>query len=511
MTAALEHDSHDGVMRMTDCSTGTHPLLVSEGIVQMQEHDANQLHGDDASGRPAVAPAIHDDREAAEPGPAEASDAEPASSSWDQAPSDAPAASPGKSAHPPQDPLEDPQIAASMDIPAPGTPVDESALENHVDEIFRQLINDAAIEMGPRVQPAPLQPAANVDIVDGLLRLTMEEPIGEVGPQVQPAPLQPSGNANQPTRALSGRRPPRTLRHMAPREPSPAQAAPNASSDMTFSAAAFVLYALALGQAGMQPSSEAAAVAQTLDDVRTSKVGSAAAGDDAVADALIVEGKEAGSTSEADSSIGRDAATDNVEAKQDAGITRAEGASNKCTVSGDTEVLQKTNVSVFGEAVSRAAAIEDAEMNGEATFTGPEGTAGTEAATGLAQETKDAGNIGPQGASGRNHVIDDASAAESAAADSSTGTAALVSIADSSTAAASAQGNDYAPHQPPSDTTPSHQTPQGTYLPQSGHPQAQVTAGNLTDQITFCSTQYNFYLIFIMFCMGAKTAATSMN
>ena len=97
---------------------------------------------------------------------------------------------------------------------------------------------------------------------------------------------------------------------------------------------------------------------------------------------------------------------------------------------------------------------------------------------------------GPQGASGRNHVVDDASAAESAAIDSSTGTAALVSTVNSSTAAASAQGNDYTPHQAPPNTILFRgpcQAPQGTYLPQSGHQPAQVTAGNLADQVSFCS------------------------
>ena len=47
--------------------------------------------------------------------------------------------------------------------------------------------------------------------------------------------------------------------------------------------------------------------------------------------------------------------------------------------------------------VGSAAAEDNAmvEMNGEATFTGPEGTAGTENATGHAQVTKDAGNRAP--------------------------------------------------------------------------------------------------------------------
>ena len=36
-----------------------------------------------------------------------------------------------------------------MRTPAPGTLVDESALENDVDDIFRQLINDVASEVAP--------------------------------------------------------------------------------------------------------------------------------------------------------------------------------------------------------------------------------------------------------------------------------------------------------------------------------------------------------------------------
>ena len=229
-----------------------------EQHLQLQMQVAHPPLMDGASGPPlpSFTQGLQDDSHTAAADAAESSSAATPSHPWGHIASDFVAAN---SAHPPQDPPEDPQIAAPMDVPAPGTPVDESALENDVDEIFRQLINDAASEMGPRVQPAPLQPAANVDIVDGLLRQTMEEPIGEMGPQVQPAPLQPSANANQPTRAVFDRLAPRTLRHMASQEPSDVEPAPNASSDTTFSAAAFVLYALTLGQASMQPSSEAAA------------------------------------------------------------------------------------------------------------------------------------------------------------------------------------------------------------------------------------------------------------
>ena len=196
-----------------------------EQHLQLQMQVAHPPLMDGASGPPlpSFTQGLQDDSHTAAADAAESSSAATPSHPWGHIASDFVAAN---SAHPPQDPPEDPQIAAPMDVPAPGTPVDESALENDVDEIFRQLINDAASEMGPRVQPAPLQPSAN---------------------------------ANQPTRAVFDRLAPRTLRHMASQEPSDVEPAPNASSDTTFSAAAFVLYALTLGQASMQPSSEAAA------------------------------------------------------------------------------------------------------------------------------------------------------------------------------------------------------------------------------------------------------------
>ena len=105
----------------------------------MQVQEANQLHGDDASGQPAVAPVVHDDREAAEPGPTEASDAEPASSSWDQAASDAPAASPAQT--PPAAP-KDPRFGGSINAPTPGRSVNKPAQEqpDQVGSIFVVLL-----------------------------------------------------------------------------------------------------------------------------------------------------------------------------------------------------------------------------------------------------------------------------------------------------------------------------------------------------------------------------------
>ena len=446
------------VTRMTDCFTGTHVLLVSEGSVLVQEREADQLYGDDASGRPAVVPAVHDHdgrhREAAEPAVAEASDAEPAAFSWDQAASDASAADPGIPAHPPQDPPEGLRIAAPMDIPAPGTPVDESALENDVDEIFRQLINDAASEVGPPVQPAPLQPAAHVDIVDGLLRQTMEESIGEMGPQVQSAPLQPSGNANQPTRALSGRRPLRTLRHMAPWEPSQAQAAPNASSDTTFSAAAFILYAFALGQASMQPSSEAGAATQMMDDVSTGQVGSAAARDDGTADALTTEGNEADSNIEADGFVSRDAASAD-EVSQDAGISMGALIRDSATADATTGQVNEDGGISEVEADSHASTATpnvNTEAKDDAGITGDDDAPSNET-VGDDNEQASEGHLS------REEVKSDASAAASAARDSSAGNAAMASTADStSTAAAPSLAG----------------TPQGPTSPQVAHPTSRA-------------------------------------
>ena len=254
--------------------------------------------------------------------------------------------------------------------------------------------------------------------------------------------MQPFGDGNESTRAEFDRRAPLTLRHLAPQESFHAQPAPNASSDMTSSAAAFVLFAIALGQASMQPNSEAAAAAQMLNDVSIGKADSAA-GNDATADALTVEGNETGSISEAGSFVSRDAASSNG-VSQDAGITKGACGRNSATAGASMSAVREGgSMNEADSPASAAAPHVNTEASQDAGISGAADAISKETAGGDAEE---ADVTRCQGHLSREEIASGAIAAESASRESSSGNAAVDST--STAAAPSLAGTPHGPFSP---------------------------------------------------------------
>ena len=318
MTVTFLAVTHSSMM-LTDCYT------LIEGRMQLQVHEAEQLCNDHAQGMPSSAREVQDASNDAAAAPAEGS-----SGLGDYAAPDAPSPNdlitPDDMAPTPQDQSVDPRI----DMDSPGSPANESAPRNDVNDILSQLTDDV---------------------------------VGEVGPSGQPASVQLSGDADQPTRATFNRLPSRSVHHQEPQELPTAEQGPTVSSGRNLSPAVLFMLIFTLGRASMQPI-PGIDVASHMEDASVSEVDSVledgASNDNGIADANSREADGDGCSNGTHSLATGDDAGVKQGMMEGEGITAAERMTGHDAANGDAEEANVTGLDgqLIGEGFNEASAAE---------------------------------------------------------------------------------------------------------------------------------------------------------